>query len=239
MNALRGRLTFKRDYELLCADAQANREILSFLFKRLLLVPRKLKSKIEFLEKKNKKNWDFIFVHNLPSPKVRMCRVRRRQPVRVLWWFLGRRSTSPRSICRAGCPVARRWVPAPAAQEEIFQFPPTSWVIITLKGLRPVGILTSLAALGSDTHENVISHIDTTSAGVRPNLAPSWMNRSHWWAEGGCDCLVNRSINPSIVSLGAIEHSSQCEWEGLTVTRGTSYLFCRAVPHCDNMAHFQ
>lgn len=201
-------LTFKQDYKLLCADAQANREILSFLFKRLktsnrlLLVPRKLKSKIE-LNKKIKK-LGYYFCPQSPSHNVRMCRVRRRQPVRVLWWFLGRRSTSPRSICRAGCPVARRWVPAPAAQEEIFQFPPTSCVIITLKGLRPVGILTSLAALGSDTHENVISHIDTTSAGVRPNLAPSWMNRSHWRAEGGCDCLVNRSINQSIVSLGAI-----------------------------------
>lgn len=41
-------------------------------------------------------------------------------PVRALWWFLGRRSTSPRSICQAGCPVARRWVPTPAAQREGF-----------------------------------------------------------------------------------------------------------------------
>lgn len=24
-----------------------------------------------------------------------------------------------------------------------------------------------------------MSHMDTTSAGVRPNLAPSWMNKSH------------------------------------------------------------
>lgn len=41
-------------------------------------------------------------------------------------------------------------------------------------------VLTSLAALGSDTQEKVMSHMEATSAGVRPNRAPSWMNRSHW-----------------------------------------------------------
>ena len=41
-------------------------------------------------------------------------------------------------------------------------------------------MLTSLAAFGSDTQEKVMSHMETTSAGVRPSLAPSWMNRSHW-----------------------------------------------------------
>ena len=40
-------------------------------------------------------------------------------------------------------------------------------------------LLTSLAAFGSDTHEKVMSHMEATSAGVRPNLAPSCMNRSH------------------------------------------------------------
>lgn len=41
-------------------------------------------------------------------------------------------------------------------------------------------VLTSLAAFGSDTQEKVMSHMEATSAGVRPNRAPSWMNRSHW-----------------------------------------------------------
>lgn len=40
-------------------------------------------------------------------------------------------------------------------------------------------ILTSLAALGSETQAKVMSQVETTSAGVRPNRAPSWMNKSH------------------------------------------------------------
>lgn len=41
------------------------------------------------------------------------------------------------------------------------------------------GILTSLAALGSDTQAKVMSQVETTSAGVLPRRAPSWMNKSH------------------------------------------------------------
>lgn len=48
----------------------------------------------------------------------------------------------------------------------------------TLRGERE-GILTSLAALGSDTQAKVMSQVETTSAGVLPRRAPSWMNKSH------------------------------------------------------------
>lgn len=41
------------------------------------------------------------------------------------------------------------------------------------------GILTSLAAFGSDTQAKVMSQVETTSAGVLPRRAPSWMNKSH------------------------------------------------------------
>lgn len=41
------------------------------------------------------------------------------------------------------------------------------------------GVLTSFAAFGSDTQAKVMSQVETTSAGVLPRRAPSWMNKSH------------------------------------------------------------
>lgn len=52
----------------------------------------------------------------------------------------------------------------------------TCWV--EEKGQKDI-ILTSLAAFGSDTQAKVISQVETTSAGVLPSRAPSWMNKSH------------------------------------------------------------
>ena len=39
--------------------------------------------------------------------------------------------------------------------------------------------LTSFSAVGSDTHENVMSHCATTSAGLFPFRAPSFTNSRH------------------------------------------------------------
>lgn len=53
-----------------------------------------------------------------------------------------------------------------------------------------------------------MSHMDTTSAGVRPNLAPSWMNKSHCRMKNKKTSwkitIISDYLNPSVCTFSAV-----------------------------------